>query len=183
MTPYCSNNLRDRTEDWSMVLYIKSGLYFCPTWTGSFGALGTQLWSCFTHPWRVQSFQEKAAASENTLAGEGDLVVWDVFIRSGRSPDAEGSGIELPNFGKIARRFLLIKTKLLSFYWGSHSEEMITAFTISKVEMCWEVNHITSPQEKKRQKRMYFLKKTLIFFHFFDHVRDIKTHCEVNLNI
>lgn len=46
---------------------------------------------------------------------------------------------------------------------------MITVFTISKVEMCWEVNHITSPKEKKkRQKKIdVFFKENLNTFSFF----------------
>lgn len=134
--------------EWSAVLYIKSSLYFCPTWTVSFGAPGTQLWPCLTHSEGYGAVKEKAAASHITPAGEGDLVAWDVFTRSGRSPDAEGAVKESPSSGKTARRFVLSQTKVFSFYWRNHPKEMRTAFTVNQVEMSWQVKHII-PAKKR----------------------------------
>lgn len=100
-------NFPDTTrEEWSMVLYIKSSLYFCPTWTVSFGAPGTQLGPCLTRP-EGYGVVKKATASQITPAGGGDLAAWDVFTRLGRSPDAEGAVMELTSFGKTGRRFLI----------------------------------------------------------------------------
>lgn len=47
------------------------------------------------------------------------------------------------------------------------------------------MKHITSPKgEKKTKKRIHvFFKENIDILNFFDHVQDIKTHCEANLNI
>ena len=141
-------NLPDTREEWSVVLCIKSSLYFCSMWTAFFGAPGTQLWPCLTHPEGYGVIKEKAAASQISSAGEGDLVAWDVFTRSGRSCDAEGAVMESPSFGKTARRFLLSQTEVFSFYWRSHPKEMRTAFTVNQVEMSWQVKHVTPAKNR-----------------------------------
>lgn len=135
-------------EGWSAVLYIKSSLYFCPMWTVSFGAPGTQLWPCLTHSEGYGAVKEKAAASQITPAGEEDLIAWDIFTRSGRSPDAEGAVKNHQALGKLLEDFYSVQLKFSRFIEGATPKEMRTAFTVNQAEMSWQLKHIT-PAKKR----------------------------------